>query len=274
MLSKSAENKSYFKLIIKLQSLLFFVCLSFFNLAQASQTLNVPENNYVASQDALSTQAVSDKKILPKPSPEMLKAMESLNDKSRAVDDGLTNAERIQKYLKSGFVHILPMGLDHILFVLALFFSTVVFKKLFWQITAFTLAHSVTLVMSSLGLISLSGDIVEPLIALSIAWMAIDNIRNENTSSMRIWLIVFFGLLHGLGFASVLSEFGLPKDAFLSALFSFNVGVELGQLTVLLGATALFYYWSKKPSYRAFIQVPMSALIALVGLFWFFERIM
>ncbi|MUH72158.1 HupE/UreJ family protein [Psychrosphaera haliotis] len=208
------------------------------------------------------------------PSKEMLNAMSNLENKDRAVTDGLTNMERIEKYTKSGFVHILPLGLDHILFVLALFFSTIIFKKLFWQITAFTLAHSVTLVLSSLGFISLSGNIVEPLIALSIAWMAIDNIRTEHTSSKRLWVIIFFGLLHGLGFASVLSEFGLPQEAFLTALFAFNVGVELGQLTVLLAATAVFYFWSQKPSYRAFVQVPMSVIIALVGLFWFFERIL
>lgn len=229
-----------------------------------------PNESVVTSE--LSLEANKSQKMMP--SKEMLDAMSNLDNNDRAISDGLTNMERIEKYTKSGFVHILPLGLDHILFVLALFFSTIFFKKLFWQITAFTLAHSVTLVLSSLGFISLSGSIVEPLIALSIAWMAIDNIRHEHTSSARLWVIVFFGLLHGLGFASVLSDFGLPQEAFLTALFAFNVGVELGQLTVLVAATAVFYLWSQKPSYRAFVQIPMSAIIALVGLFWFFERIL
>lgn len=206
------------------------------------------------------------------PSPEMQAAMQAMAQQ-QADSDGLTSGERIVKYVKSGFVHILPLGLDHILFVLALFFSTTVFSKLFWQVTAFTLAHSVTLALSSLGFINLSGAIVEPLIALSIVWMAVDNIRFENANSHRIWVIVLFGLLHGLGFASVLSEFGLPQDAFLTALFSFNIGVELGQLAVLVMAFLVFFKFSDKPSYRAFVQVPLSAAIGAVGLYWFIERV-
>lgn len=206
------------------------------------------------------------------PSPEMQAAMEAMTQQ-QADSDGLTTGERVTKYVKSGFVHILPLGLDHILFVLALFFSTTVFSKLFWQVTAFTLAHSITLALSSLGFINLSGSIVEPLIALSIVWMAVDNIRYENANSHRIWVIVLFGLLHGLGFASVLSEFGLPQDAFLTALFSFNIGVELGQLAVLIMAFLVFFKFSEKPSYRAFVQIPASAAIGAVGLYWFIERV-
>ena len=185
----------------------------------------------------------------------------------------MSTSERISKYVKSGFVHIIPLGLDHILFVLALFLSTTRFGTLLWQVTAFTLAHSVTLALSSLGFISLSGSIVEPLIALSIVWMAIENIRSEEAGQRRIWVIVIFGLLHGLGFASVLSEFGLPQEAFLMALFSFNVGVELGQLTVLGVAAALLMAWSKKPTYRMFVQIPLSAIIGLIGAYWFVERV-
>ncbi|MDA8622247.1 HupE/UreJ family protein [Psychrosphaera sp.] len=263
-----SNNKKIF--LTNLQWICFIAFLSLAALfsinSMASETLNESNVTVESSKTSISQKVT--------PSKEMLDAMSNLNNNDRAVSDGLTNFERIEKYTKSGFVHILPLGLDHILFVLALFFSTVLFKKLFWQITAFTLAHSVTLVLSSLGFISLSGSIVEPLIALSIAWMAIDNIRNEHTSSTRLWVIVFFGLLHGLGFASVLSDFGLPQEAFLTALFAFNIGVELGQLAVLIAATAVFYWWSKKPTYRAFVQVPMSGIIAIVGLYWFFERIL
>lgn len=218
---------------------------------------------------AVSAETTELKKV---PSPEMQAAMEAMTQQ-QADSDGLTTGERVTKYVKSGFVHILPLGLDHILFVLALFFSTTVFSKLFWQVTAFTLAHSVTLALSSLGFINLSGSIVEPLIALSIVWMAVDNIRYENANSHRIWVIVLFGLLHGLGFASVLSEFGLPQDAFLTALFSFNIGVELGQLAVLIMAFLVFFKFSEKPSYRAFVQIPASAAIGAVGLYWFIERV-
>lgn len=207
------------------------------------------------------------------PSPEMLEAMQKAATSNQVQSDGLSSSERIVKYVKSGFVHIIPLGLDHILFVLALFLSTTRLGRLFWQVTAFTLAHSVTLALSSLGLINLSGDIVEPLIALSIAWMAVENIRQEEASQRRLWVIIVFGLLHGLGFASVLSEFGLPQEAFLMALFSFNVGVELGQLAVLAVAAVLLMAWSKKPSYRMFVQIPLSAVIGAVGLYWFVERV-
>lgn len=207
------------------------------------------------------------------PSPEMMEAMKKASQATSMQSDGLTTSERISKYVKSGFVHIIPLGLDHILFVLALFLSTTRFGTLLWQVTAFTLAHSVTLALSSLGIISLSGSIVEPLIALSIVWMAIENIRSEEAGQRRIWVIVIFGLLHGLGFASVLGEFGLPQEAFLMALFSFNVGVELGQLTVLAIAAALLMAWSKKPTYRMFVQVPLSAIIGVIGVYWFVERV-
>ncbi len=208
-----------------------------------------------------------------KPSPEMMAAMRSLDSTERTIDDGLTFMERIQKYVVSGFVHIIPKGLDHILFILVLFLSTTQFGKLFWQVTTFTLAHSISLYLSSVGLVSVGSHIVEPIIALSIVLMAIKNVQTNTKNSSNLILIGVFGLLHGLGFASVLSEFGLPDGALLSALFAFNLGVELGQLSVLLLAGVLFYHLSNQPSYRAFIQVPFSIIIGLVGCFWFFARI-
>lgn len=205
---------------------------------------------------------------------ELSKEMQqALADKDRQGDDGLTAGERFVKYLKSGFVHIIPMGIDHILFVLGLFLATLKMSKLFWQVTTFTIAHSITLALAATGVITLSADIVEPLIALSIAYVAYENIRKTEVDNSRLVLIFIFGLLHGLGFASVLQEFGLPTQSFVASLFAFNIGVEVGQLTVIAAAYCLFFAMRNKPSYRVFVQIPISAIIGLIGLYWTFERL-
>ena len=144
-------------------------------------------------------------------------------------------------YIPVGFDHILPKGLDHILFVLGLFFLSTQLGPLLWQVSAFTLAHTVTLALGALGHISVPGSIVEPLIAASIVYVAVENIFSRGLTPWRPAVVFGFGLLHGLGFASVLGEFGLPEAQFVPALLGFNVGVELGQLAVIaMAATALF----------------------------------
>jgi len=136
-------------------------------------------------------------------------------------------------YIPVGFDHIVPLGLDHILFVLGLFFLSTHLGPLLWQVSAFTLAHTITLALAALGYVSIPGSIVEPLIAASIAFVAIENIASRGLSRWRPLVVFGFGLLHGLGFASVLGEFGLPPGSFVPALIGFNVGVELGQLAVI-----------------------------------------
>ncbi|WP_375172902.1 HupE/UreJ family protein [Pseudooceanicola sp.] len=176
-------------------------------------------------------------------------------------------------YIPVGFDHILPKGLDHILFVLGLFFLTPKLVPLLWQVSAFTLAHTVTLALGALGLVSISPAIVEPLIAASIAFVAIENIFSTNLHRWRPVVIFGFGLLHGLGFASVLQEFGLPQGQFIPALIGFNVGVELGQLTVIaLAFLAVGAWFGRKSWYRAAISIPASAAIACVGIYWAVER--
>jgi len=179
-----------------------------------------------------------------------------------------------QTYVSLGFVHIVPRGIDHILFVLGLFLLSLRIGPLLAQVTAFTLAHSITLGLSIYGVISLSPVIVEPLIALSIAYVGIENIVRGHNSPSRIAVIFLFGLLHGLGFSSVLTEIGLPRSEFLTALLSFNVGVEFGQLAVILLATSVVYLsgLARHPRYRQWVTVPGSALITVVGLYWFIER--
>ena len=182
--------------------------------------------------------------------------------------------QTVANYIVLGFEHILPKGLDHILFILGLFLFAAAFKPLLWQVTMFTLAHTITLGLAMNGIISLSANIVEPLIALSIAYVGVENVFSKRLKNSRLLLVFCFGLLHGLGFASVLADFGMPENAFMTALISFNLGVELGQLTVIAIAFLLIGLWfGQKSWYRKFITSPISLLIAIVAFYWFIERL-
>lgn len=177
-------------------------------------------------------------------------------------------------YIVIGFEHIIPKGLDHILFVLGLFFFSLAMKPLLIQVTAFTLAHTVTLAMASLGIVSIPASVVEPLIAASIVYVAVENILGGTIGWRRTAVVFVFGLLHGLGFASVLGEIGLDPARFITGLIGFNVGVELGQLAVLAIAFVLLALpFGRKEWYRRVIAVPASAAIALVGAYWAVERV-
>ena len=185
----------------------------------------------------------------------------------------MPTGERFMLFIKAGIEHIIPKGLDHILFVLGLFFSSLIIGTLLKQVTAFTLAHTITLALAALDIVTAPGDIIEPLIALSIVWVAVENTLFEQASKWRPLIVFAFGLLHGLGFASVLSDYGLPEGGLVASLLAFNIGVELGQIMVLIAAAALVWFIRKKPWYRRWVQIPASVLIALVGLFWFIERV-
>ena len=117
--------------------------------------------------------------------------------------------------------------------MLGLFFLAARFRPLLWQVSAFTLAHTITLALAALNIVNVPGSIVEPLIAASIVYVAIENVFSDGLNKWRPVVIFGFGLLHGLGFASVLGEFGLPEGAFIPALIGFNLGVEVGQLFVI-----------------------------------------
>jgi len=280
----------------------------------------------------------------------------ALTDQIPLAGGGQATAwETFVNYIPVGFDHIVPKGLDHILFVLGLFFLAARFRPLLLQVSLFTVAHTITLALAALGYTQFVDDftqgslgvafidIVEPLIALSIAYVAIENIFMKGISPWRPFVIFIFGLLHGLGFASVLGEFGLPEDTFVAALIGFNVGVEVGQLAVI--AVMFFFVWQtvridrgenevarglglygifgviglgllamnaadfptvlgdpiqildmpallfaltvtvmavlciiaitlrdRLESYRRFVAVPASVVIAAIGLYWFFER--
>lgn len=176
------------------------------------------------------------------------------------------------KYLSLGFRHIVPEGLDHILFVLGLFLLSTHLKPLLWQVTAFTMAHSITLALAVYGLVRVPSMIVEPLIALSIAFVAVENLC---TSELKPWrpLVVFgFGLIHGLGFAGALSHTGLSRHQFLPAVITFNMGVELGQLSVIALAFLVVGWWRRRTWYRHRIVFPASSAIAAVAIVWVIQR--
>ncbi len=177
-------------------------------------------------------------------------------------------------YTKLGFRHIIPQGFDHILFIIALCLLSTKIKPMLWQATAFTVAHSITLALSMKNIFVVPSPIVEPMIALSIVFVAVENIFIAQLKSWRILVVFLFGLIHGMGFASSLNEIGLPNGKFFTSILSFNIGVELGQMAII---AAVFFTiiipFKNKPWYRKRIVYGLSACIALIAAYWVVERV-
>jgi hypothetical protein len=176
-------------------------------------------------------------------------------------------------WLLSGFFHVFPDGPDHLLFILGLFLLLPKWKPLLGQSLLFTLAHSITLSLSIFGIVDIPSKLIEVLIAISIAWIGVENLFVKKLGKQRLILVFCFGLLHGLGFASVLAEklSSIPRDQLTGPLLGFNVGVELAQITVLVCAFLILWplrKWTEK------VQQIGSICIALTGLFWVIERLM
>lgn len=202
--------------------------------------------------------------------------------------DPVRHASRdsFRDYLAQGVWHIW-IGYDHVLFLLSLLLPAVLrresarwlpvdrlrvaFIEVFKIVTAFTIAHSVTLSLAALGYIALPSRWVESAIALSVVLAALNNLWP--LIDRRRWLVAFaFGLVHGLGFASVLRDLGLPQDSLVLALFAFNVGVEAGQLAIIAALLPLIYVRRDRVSYRRVALGFGSAAIAVVAALWFAER--
>ena len=180
---------------------------------------------------------------------------------------------RFLEYIPIGFNHVVPDGLDHILFVFGLFLLSLKLSTLLWQITAFTMAHSVSLIAGTLGVMSVPASIVEPLIAASIVFVAVENIFFAKLNPWRTAIVFGFGLLHGLGFASVLAKFGLPEGQYIPALIGFNLGVEFGQLSIIAVAFVLLALpFGRSSYYRSWVSIPISCIIAIIGFWWVLER--
>ena len=180
----------------------------------------------------------------------------------------------MRDYVYAGFIHIVPRGLDHILFVVGLFLLTLRLRPLLLQVSLFTLAHTATLALGATGVIVVPAAIVEPLIAASIVFIAVENIVSKDLSPWRPYVVFAFGLLHGLGFAGVMAEFGLPQSHFVAGLIAFNIGVELGQIFVLaLCFAAVGFWFAHKTWYRRGISIPASVIVAATGAVWTVQRV-
>jgi hypothetical protein len=178
-------------------------------------------------------------------------------------------------YFQLGFTHVIPLGFDHILFILTLFFFNSNLKAVLQQCTVFTAAHSISLGLAVAGWFVPNAHYVEPLISISILYTSIDNIIGKTVSPFRLLFIFIFGLIHGMGFAAALQEIGIPKTQFFTCLFSFNLGVELGQIFVILLAYLLISKWfGHKSWYKERLVYPISSLIGCIALYWTIERIL
>jgi len=178
-------------------------------------------------------------------------------------------------YLKMGITHIIPDGFDHILFVISLCLLSNRMKTIFWQASAFTVAHSITLALSMKNIIVAPGQLVEPVISLSIVFAAVENILLSELKPWRVLIVFFFGIVHGMGFASALNEVGLPRNNFFTSILAFNLGVEAGQIIVILLVFGfLVAPFGKRINFKRQFVYPLSIIIALIASYWTIERVM
>ena len=174
----------------------------------------------------------------------------------------------------NGILQIILYGFDHILFILGLFFFSHKLKPLLIQVTTFTIAHSITLIFGGLGYITISPLIIEVIIAASIIWVGFENLLRKNMKVSRIGVIFTFGLIHGLGFASMFKLKGLEGTDYYLNLLSFNIGIELGQLITLLPLIILIPLFNRLSWFRILIAIPASIIIAIFGVEMFIDRIL
>jgi hydrogenase/urease accessory protein HupE len=177
------------------------------------------------------------------------------------------------RFTKLGFSHIIPNGADHCLFVLGLFLLIPRFKPVLWQISAFTVAHTVTLTLTSLHIIGLSSRVVEPTIAASIAFIGVENLVTKELHPWRPAVAFLFGLVHGMGVATEFNKAGFPPGQLVTSLAAFTVGVEGGHITVLLAAFATLAWFRDRPWYRSRVVVPLSLVIAGIAVVWMVQRL-
>lgn len=185
-----------------------------------------------------------------------------------------SNIQRFLQFTNIGFAHVIPLGWDHILFILGMALSSLLWRKLLLLVSSFTLAHTLTLGLGVLGVVEVSARIVEPLIAFSIAYVAIENLLNHQSIQRKSVIVFLFGLIHGMGFASLLKSFEMPANSFLTTLIGFNLGVELAQIVIVLLVVALLLILGFfQLNLRKFAIVPISVVIAFIGIWWGFERL-
>ena len=205
--------------------------------------------------------------------PAMIQPAKTISKEEQAEQRRADARSTFFSFTRQGFVHVLPLGLDHILFVLGLFFLSRKWKPIIYQVSVFTIAHTITLGLATLDLVAAPSHVVEPIIAASIAVVAIENIFFPGYRHVRLLVVFFFGLIHGLGFAGALSAFDLDPTSLVIGLLGFNVGVEFGQLAVIALVFGATFWLTEEKVYRKWVVVPGSALIALMGIYWTIERV-
>jgi hydrogenase/urease accessory protein HupE len=199
-------------------------------------------------------------------------------DQSKTQAEHVTGSSQsaiavIRRFVPEGIHHIL-IGPDHILFLVGLLLLGGSPRRLLMVVTSFTLAHSITLSLAALGIVTPSPRIVEPAIALSIVYVGFDNLLVKKGRDVRAWIAFCFGFIHGFGFANVLREMDLPRRALGWSLFSFNLGVEIGQLlVVLIVASLLAAIRSRSETAGRYVAVAGSVVVIVAGAFWFTQRV-
>jgi hydrogenase/urease accessory protein HupE len=203
---------------------------------------------------------------------------QAILDQTRTGFDHITGTRQgtfavIRKFVASGIHHIL-IGPDHMLFLVGLLLLGGTLRRLILVVSAFTLAHSITLSLAALNILDPPARIVEPVIALSIVFIGVDNLIVRGGRDIRGWIAFAFGFVHGFGFAGVLREMGLESRALVWSLLSFNLGVEIGQLfVVILVATALAALRTRSETAGRRLAFAGSIGVIAAGTFWFFERV-
>lgn len=252
-------------------SLLFVVIIASF-LTFSGQAFGHPEDDFCGPDSGIDPQLCQQLSELNSSEADLTHPL--VDDEGKA----LSPVEAALHFGKVGVQHILPGGLDHILFVLALFLAATSLRSLILQISVFTVAHTVTLGLTAAGVIEPPASVVEPLIALSIAVVAIETIFKADYGKWRLFVILGFGLFHGMGFAGFIGEIGLPPEQFWPSLIGFNLGVEIGQLTVVLLAVLIAWPLKRlmrdatKHTYRRWVVMPSCVVIAAIGLWWLITR--
>lgn len=180
----------------------------------------------------------------------------------------------LKRFSTLGFTHIIPHGPDHALFVLGLFLLSPRLKAVLYQITAFTIAHTVTLTLTTLGIIGLPGVLVETTIAASVAFIGIENLLTTRVHPWRPAVAFLFGLVHGMGVATAFAQAGFPAGQLVSSLAAFTVGVEGGHLAALAAAFAVLGWFNGRVWFRSRVTIPLSLAIAMIALVWMVQRLL
>ena len=256
-----------------LVSMLFFVGC---NILQAHELIPRALQEYIQTHPDATADEI--KEFASSQAPEFASRFQDWADILRIIKDTNTSfIDNMFDFFRIGVSHILN-GPDHVLFILSLLLVFVSWKDILKLTSVFTLAHSITLILAGTWVLILSSSIIEPIIALSIAYVAFTSVFLWSnlflwSSKSKMVAIFFFGLFHGLGFAGLLREIDIPSERFVSSLLAFNLGIEWGQLLVVGFAFPLIYAFRHKAWYPRLIEV-FSIMIIVIAIYWFIERIM